>query len=60
MISRSTSWRGVPKISLTKVSAIISATARMGMRRERRGRDRPDDRAHHGAHELLEQALLVA
>ncbi len=60
MISRITSLRRVPKISRTNRSTIISATARAGRSRDRRGLDGAHQRAQHRAHKFLEQALLVA
>ena len=60
MISRITSLRRVPKISRTKMSAMLSAMTRAGRSADLRGLDGADHGRQHRAHQFLEQALLVA
>ena len=60
MISRITSLRRVPKISRTKMSAMVSAITRAGISRTCVVSMAPTIGRQRRAHELLEQALLVA
>ena len=60
MISRITSLRRVPKISRTNMSAMVSAIMRAGTSASARLSIAPTTGRQHRAHELLEQALLVA